>query len=119
MKQQQAIQYLAFDVHQATIVANCRDAEGRVVMRATVATDFGSRCLHDSGGSQRRNYFRRRRKANGREHGKPPAGIRCVERCFVEGPIPLLFVFCPHGRRESGRIHGTLSLARRHGVAQL
>jgi hypothetical protein len=27
MKQQQAIQYLAFDVHQATIVANCRDAE--------------------------------------------------------------------------------------------
>jgi Transposase len=39
MKQQQAIQYLAFDVHQATIVANCRDAEGKVVMRATVATE--------------------------------------------------------------------------------
>jgi hypothetical protein len=31
MKQQQAIQYLAFDVHQATIVANCRDADGKVV----------------------------------------------------------------------------------------
>jgi hypothetical protein len=31
MKQQQAIQYLAFDVHQATIVANSRDAEGKVV----------------------------------------------------------------------------------------
>jgi transposase len=39
MKQQQAIQYLAFDVHQATIVANCRDADGKVVMRATVATE--------------------------------------------------------------------------------
>jgi hypothetical protein len=39
MKQQPAIQYLAFDVHQATIVANCRDAEGKVVMRATVATE--------------------------------------------------------------------------------
>jgi len=39
MKQQQAIQYLAFDVHQATIVANCRDAEGKVIMRATVATE--------------------------------------------------------------------------------
>jgi hypothetical protein len=38
MKQQQAIQYLAFDVHQATIVANCRDADGKAVMRATVAT---------------------------------------------------------------------------------
>jgi hypothetical protein len=25
-------------VHQATIVANCRDADGKVVMRATVAT---------------------------------------------------------------------------------
>ena len=36
MKQQQAIQYLAFDVHQATIVANCGDADGKVVMRATV-----------------------------------------------------------------------------------
>jgi hypothetical protein len=39
MKQQQAIQYLAFDVHQATIVANCRHAEGKVVMRATVPTE--------------------------------------------------------------------------------
>jgi hypothetical protein len=39
MKRQQAIQYLAFDVHQATIVANCRDADGKVVMRATVATE--------------------------------------------------------------------------------
>jgi len=39
MKQQQAIQYLAFDVHQATIVTNCRAADGKVVMRATVATE--------------------------------------------------------------------------------
>jgi hypothetical protein len=38
MTPQQAIQYLAFDVHQATIVANCRDADGKVVLRATVAT---------------------------------------------------------------------------------
>jgi hypothetical protein len=39
MKQPEAIQYLAFDVHQATMVANCRDADGKVVMRATVATE--------------------------------------------------------------------------------
>jgi hypothetical protein len=44
MKQQQAIQYLAFDVHEATIVANCRDAEGKVVMRATVATEARQLC---------------------------------------------------------------------------
>ena len=44
MKQQQAIQYLAFDVHQATIVANCRDEDGKVVMRATVATEAKAPC---------------------------------------------------------------------------
>src|SRR5213593_3356693 len=36
---QQAIQYLALDVHQATVVASLRDEHGRVVMRATVATE--------------------------------------------------------------------------------
>lgn len=36
---QQAIQYLALDVHQATSVASVRDASGTVVMRATVATE--------------------------------------------------------------------------------
>jgi transposase len=36
---QQAIQYLAFDVHKATVVASLRDASGRVVMKATVATE--------------------------------------------------------------------------------
>jgi len=36
---QQAIQYLALDVHKATIVASLRDGSGRVVMRATVATE--------------------------------------------------------------------------------
>jgi transposase len=36
---QQAIQYLALDVHKATVVASLRDANGRVVMRATVATE--------------------------------------------------------------------------------
>ena len=35
----QAIQYLAFDVHQATIVASLRDENGRVLMRATVPTE--------------------------------------------------------------------------------
>lgn len=35
----QAIQYLAFDVHQATIVASLRDENGKVLMRATVATE--------------------------------------------------------------------------------
>jgi hypothetical protein len=39
MKQQQAIQYLAFDVHQATVVATLRDESGKVVMRATVPTE--------------------------------------------------------------------------------
>lgn len=36
---QQAIQYLAFDVHQATTVASLRNASGSVVMRASVATE--------------------------------------------------------------------------------
>ena len=36
---QQAIQYVALDVHQATLVASVRDEQGAVVMRATVATD--------------------------------------------------------------------------------
>jgi len=35
----QAIQYLAFDVHQATTVANLREESGAVVMRATVPTE--------------------------------------------------------------------------------
>lgn len=35
---QQAIQYLAFDVHQATVVATLRDERGDIVMRATVPT---------------------------------------------------------------------------------
>jgi transposase len=34
----QAIQYLAFDVHQATVVATMRNEQGSVVMRSTVAT---------------------------------------------------------------------------------
>ena len=38
---QQAIQYLAFDVHRETVVTSLRDASGRVVMRATVATEAG------------------------------------------------------------------------------
>jgi hypothetical protein len=35
----QAIQYLAFDVHQATTVASLRDASGTLQMRATVPTE--------------------------------------------------------------------------------
>ncbi len=35
----QAIQYLAFDVHQATVVASLRDENGKVVLRATMATE--------------------------------------------------------------------------------
>lgn len=34
-----AIQYLAFDVHQATTVSSLRDASGKVVMRSTVPTE--------------------------------------------------------------------------------
>jgi transposase len=36
---QQAIQYLAMDVHQATVVASLRDESGKVLMRATVPTE--------------------------------------------------------------------------------
>ena len=35
----QAIQYLALDVHQATVAATLRDGSGAVVMRSTVRTD--------------------------------------------------------------------------------
>jgi transposase len=35
----QAIQYLALDVHQATVVASMRNEHGHVVMRATVPTE--------------------------------------------------------------------------------
>ena len=36
---QQAIQYLALDVHQATTVATVRTENGSIRMRATVATE--------------------------------------------------------------------------------
>jgi predicted GNAT family acetyltransferase len=36
---QQAIQYLAFDVHQATSVATVRAENGSIRMHATVATE--------------------------------------------------------------------------------
>jgi hypothetical protein len=36
---QQAIQYVALDVHQATLVVSVRDVQGSIVMRATVATE--------------------------------------------------------------------------------
>jgi len=36
---QQAIQYVALDVHQATLVVSVRDEHGAVVMRATIATE--------------------------------------------------------------------------------
>src|SRR5712691_12592291 len=35
----QAIQYLALDVHQSTVVATLRDGEGNIIMRATVGTN--------------------------------------------------------------------------------
>ena len=36
---QSAIQYLAFDVHQATIAGVARDEKGAIVLRATIATE--------------------------------------------------------------------------------
>jgi hypothetical protein len=36
---QQAIQYLALDVHQASVVATLRGAQGSILMRATVPTE--------------------------------------------------------------------------------
>jgi len=38
----QAIQYLALDVHQATTVATVRDEQGSIRMRATVPTEAGA-----------------------------------------------------------------------------
>ena len=38
----QAIQYLALDVHQATVVATVRDEQGAIRMRATVPTEAGA-----------------------------------------------------------------------------
>ena len=35
----QAVQYLAMDVHQATVVASVRNEQGAITMRATVATE--------------------------------------------------------------------------------
>ena len=35
----QAIQYLALDVHQATVAATLRDSSGAIAMRSTVRTD--------------------------------------------------------------------------------
>jgi hypothetical protein len=37
--EQQAIQYVAIDDHQVTLVVSVRDEQGSVVMRATVATE--------------------------------------------------------------------------------
>ena len=36
---EQAIQYVALDVHQSTLVVSVRDEQGSIVMRATVATE--------------------------------------------------------------------------------
>jgi hypothetical protein len=36
---QQAIQYVALDVHQPTLVVSVRDEQGSMVMRAPVATE--------------------------------------------------------------------------------
>ena len=36
---QQAIQYVALGVHQATMVVSVRDEQGSIMMRATVATE--------------------------------------------------------------------------------
>lgn len=36
---QRTLQYLAFDIHQAKMVASIRDEGGRGVMRATVLTE--------------------------------------------------------------------------------
>lgn len=38
----QAMQYLALDVHQATVVASVRNEQGAVIMRATVRTEGGA-----------------------------------------------------------------------------
>src|SRR5438477_5319594 len=46
----QAIQYLAFDVHQATVVATVRDEHGAIRLRATVLTGAdGGECDPRSG----------------------------------------------------------------------
>ena len=42
MMKVKAIQYLALDVHQATIVGTVRSAEGKITMRATVRPDVSA-----------------------------------------------------------------------------
>jgi hypothetical protein len=39
---QQAIQHVALDVHQPTLVVSVRDEQGSIVMRATLATEASS-----------------------------------------------------------------------------
>ena len=65
---QQAIQYVALDVHQATLVVSVRDEQGSVVMRATVATEVPALatdwvevggCVADRARARRRDHRNR------------------------------------------------------------
>ena len=62
---QQAIQYVAFDVHQATLVATVRNERGDIVMRATVPTEARAIVtLVKSGGSRVHVTFEEGRRLN-------------------------------------------------------
>ena len=61
---EQATQYVALDVHQATLVVSVRDEQGSIVMRATVATEakaiVGLVRVSDRGCTSRSKKGRRR-----------------------------------------------------------
>jgi hypothetical protein len=42
---EQPVHYLGLDVHRSTIVASVRDEQGKIIMRATVATEEKARSL--------------------------------------------------------------------------
>ena len=64
---QQAIQYLALDVHQATSVATVRDASGAIRMQATVPTEAKAIVSLVKGDrpARTRGVLRKVRKQNG------------------------------------------------------
>jgi hypothetical protein len=63
---QQAIQYLVFDVHQATTVASLRNEQGKILMDATVPTEAKAILgLVKSAGPRVHVASRRERRPNG------------------------------------------------------
>jgi hypothetical protein len=83
---QQAIQYLAMDVHQATVVASLRDESGRVLMRSTVATEAKAiLALIASGGPRVHVAFEESTQAQWLHHNLLIGHVERVIVCNVRG----------------------------------